>query len=221
MTTTMKITAGRRAARGVVRDGCRRSRRRPCACSGTIEKVDGNVADAEDRATARTKLTLTGNAHDRRRGEGLDGRHQGEHLPRQRGDAAAGRHARRRWRCTSSPRRCAAPARGIGRTHRPGSTMTNGTAAGATVTGVDGAAIKLKYKDGEKMIVVPPNVPIVRYEIGSAGRPQGRRGLHRAGRDQEAGRHAGGGAHQRRPRRRGAAVVRTSLGWDGLSGGAG
>ena len=46
--------------------------------------------------------------------------------------------------------------------------MTNGTAVGATVTGVDGAAVKLKYKDGEKLIIVPPNVPIVRYEIGSA-----------------------------------------------------
>jgi len=62
--------------------------------------------------------------------------------------------------------------RGTGEGHRPfaptpGSTMTNGTAAGATVTGVDGAAIKVKYKDGEKLIVVPPNVPIVRYEIGS------------------------------------------------------
>src|SRR3954468_14699973 len=62
--------------------------------------------------------------------------------------------------------------RGTGEGHRPfttpGSTMTNGTAAGATVTGVDGAAIKAKYKDGEKVIVVPPNVPIVRYDIGSA-----------------------------------------------------
>jgi len=62
--------------------------------------------------------------------------------------------------------------RGTGEGHRPfnipGSTMTNGTAAGATVTGVDGAAVKLKYKDGEKVIIVPPNVPIVRYEIGSA-----------------------------------------------------
>ena len=63
--------------------------------------------------------------------------------------------------------------RGTGEGHRPyapvaNSTMTNGTAAGATVTGVDGAAIKVKYKDGEKTIVVPANVPIVRYEIGAA-----------------------------------------------------
>jgi hypothetical protein len=64
--------------------------------------------------------------------------------------------------------------RGTGEGHRPyapvpNSTMTNGAAVGATVTGVDGSTITLKYKDGEKKIVVPPNVPIVRYEIGSAG----------------------------------------------------
>ena len=63
--------------------------------------------------------------------------------------------------------------RGTGEGHRPyapvkGSTMTNGSTAGATVTGVDGSAIKVKYKDGEKTIVVPADVPIVRYAIGSA-----------------------------------------------------
>ena len=63
--------------------------------------------------------------------------------------------------------------RGTGEGHRPyapvkDGTMTNGTAAGTTVTGVDGATIKVKYKDGEKIIVVPPGTPIVRFEIGSA-----------------------------------------------------
>ncbi len=48
----------------------------------------------------------------------------------------------------------------------PNSTMTNGT-VGTTVTGVDGPVITVKYKDGEKKIVVTPNVPIVRYEIGN------------------------------------------------------
>lgn len=64
--------------------------------------------------------------------------------------------------------------RGTGEGHRPyapvpNSTMTNGAASGATVAGVDGSTIALKYKDGEKKIIVPPNVPIVRYEIGSKG----------------------------------------------------
>jgi hypothetical protein len=49
----------------------------------------------------------------------------------------------------------------------PNGTMTNGAASGATVTGVEGATMTVKYKGGEKKIVVPPNTPIVRYEIGS------------------------------------------------------
>jgi hypothetical protein len=50
----------------------------------------------------------------------------------------------------------------------PNSTMTNGT-VGATVTGVDGPVVTVKYKDGEQKIVVAPNVPIVRYEVVDAG----------------------------------------------------
>jgi hypothetical protein len=62
--------------------------------------------------------------------------------------------------------------RGTGEGHRSyppvaNSTMTNGTASGATVAGVDGSTITVKYKDGEKKIVVPPGTPIVRFEIGS------------------------------------------------------
>jgi Domain of unknown function (DUF5666) len=59
--------------------------------------------------------------------------------------------------------------RGTGDGHRPwdgapNSTMTNG-AVGETVTGVDGPVFTVKYKDGEKKIVVTPSVPIVRYEV--------------------------------------------------------
>ena len=46
----------------------------------------------------------------------------------------------------------------------PNSTMTNGT-VGNTVTGVDGPVITVKYKDGDKKIIVTPDVPIVRFEI--------------------------------------------------------
>jgi hypothetical protein len=61
--------------------------------------------------------------------------------------------------------------RGTGEGHRPypavpNSTMTNGTALGATVTGVDGSTITVKYKDGEKKIVVPPEAPIVTFVPG-------------------------------------------------------
>jgi hypothetical protein len=50
----------------------------------------------------------------------------------------------------------------------PNSTMTNGT-VGTTVTGVDGPVVTVKYKDGDKKIIVGPNVPIVRYEVTDAG----------------------------------------------------
>jgi len=60
--------------------------------------------------------------------------------------------------------------RGTGDGHRPwdgapNSTMTNG-AVGQAVSSVDGPVVTVKYKDGEKKIIVGPNVPIVRYEIG-------------------------------------------------------
>ena len=84
--------------------------------------------------------------------------------------------------------------RGTGEGHRPyapvpNSTMTNGTVGGATVTGVDGSTIVVKYKDGEKKIVVPPGAPIVRYEIGGKADLKSGAPYHGAGRDQAAGRH--------------------------------
>src|SRR5580700_1536316 len=50
----------------------------------------------------------------------------------------------------------------------PNSTMTNGT-VGASVTGVEGPIITVKYKDGEKKIIVTPSVPIVRFEVADMG----------------------------------------------------
>jgi hypothetical protein len=48
---------------------------------------------------------------------------------------------------------------------RPGSTMTNATVA-ETVKGTDGQNILVKYKDGEKKVVVPPDTPIVTFLAG-------------------------------------------------------
>jgi hypothetical protein len=48
---------------------------------------------------------------------------------------------------------------------QPGSTMTNAI-VDTTVAGVDGQTIMVKYKDGEKKVVVPPNTPIVAYAPG-------------------------------------------------------
>ncbi len=48
---------------------------------------------------------------------------------------------------------------------RPNSTMTNATVA-QTVKGTDGQNILVKYKDGEKKVVVPPDTPIVSFVAG-------------------------------------------------------
>ena len=60
--------------------------------------------------------------------------------------------------------------RGQGDGHRPGwpgapnGTMTNG-AVGDAVTSVDGPVLTVKYKDGEKKIIVGPSVPVSRFVI--------------------------------------------------------
>jgi hypothetical protein len=48
---------------------------------------------------------------------------------------------------------------------RPNSTMTNATVA-QTVKGTDGQDILVKYKDGEKKVVVSPDTPIVTFVAG-------------------------------------------------------
>jgi Domain of unknown function (DUF5666) len=60
--------------------------------------------------------------------------------------------------------------RGTGEGHRPWdlhpqSTMTNANVE-QTVAGIDGQTLTLKYKDGEKKIIVLPDTPIVTYMPG-------------------------------------------------------
>ena len=49
---------------------------------------------------------------------------------------------------------------------QPGSTMTNAI-VDTTVAGVEGQTITVKYKDGEKKVIVPPNTAIVAYSPGN------------------------------------------------------
>src|SRR6185369_9407065 len=139
----------------------------PLRLRGTIEKADGNVLSLKSKDGAQHQLTLTDNALivavvKASMAEIKEGTFLGSAaMPQPDG-------SQRALEVHIFPEQM----RGTGEGHRPyapvaNSTMTNGTAAGATVVGTDGSTILLKYKDGEKKIVVPPNVPIVRYEIGS------------------------------------------------------
>ena len=136
---------------------------------GTIEKADGKVLTLKSTDGAELKLTLNDNAlivavvkasmADIKEGTFLGS----AAMPQPDGSQKA-------LEVHIFPE----PMRGTGEGHRPyapvpNSTMTNGSASGATVAGVDGATMVVKYKDGEKKIVVPTGVPIVRYEIGGKG----------------------------------------------------
>ena len=63
----------------------------------------------------------------------------------------------------------AEPQRGVGEGFRPwdrpNTTMTNAT-VDTTVTSVDGQVVMLKYKDGEKKIIVGPDAAIINNVVG-------------------------------------------------------
>ncbi len=58
------------------------------------------------------------------------------------------------------------PARFSPWDRQPGSTMTNADVT-STVASVDGQVMMVKYADGEKKIIVPPDTPVVRFMPGS------------------------------------------------------
>ena len=90
---------------------------------------------------------------------------------------------------------------------RPGSTMTNAYVESA-VTSKDGETLTVKYKDGEKKIVVSKDTVIAAVAPGKQGRTQGRRVGHHLRLGQAAGRLAAGQGHVCRPRRKAGDVVR-------------
>jgi hypothetical protein len=60
--------------------------------------------------------------------------------------------------------------RGTGEGHRPWdagpqSTMTNGTVG--QISSGNATSLTVKYKDGEKTVLVPPDVPVVQFDLGT------------------------------------------------------
>jgi hypothetical protein len=134
---------------------------------GTIERVDGSDLTVRTTEGTERKLTITGNAVivavlKSSLSEIKDGTVLGSAaLPQPDGTQKA-------LEVHIFPE----SMRGTGEGHRPYApvpqgTMTNGTATGGTVTGVDGSTMIVKYKEGQQKIVISPNTPIVRYEVGS------------------------------------------------------
>ncbi len=64
-------------------------------------------------------------------------------------------------------------SRGTGEGHHPFDFMPQSTMTNATVEGVasapDGRRLQVRYKDGDKVIVVPPDAPVVSFRPGDRG----------------------------------------------------
>jgi hypothetical protein len=127
---------------------------------GTIEKVDGNMMTIKTREGSNVNVRLADNA----RVQGLAKASIGDikqnsyigvtAMPQPDGTQRA-----------IAIHIFTEQQRGTGEGHRPwdrepGSTMTNAAVA-TTVSGVSGQEILVKYKDGEKKVVVPSNASIV------------------------------------------------------------
>jgi outer membrane lipoprotein SlyB len=135
--------------------------------SGTIEKVNGNMVLVKTQAGEATVTladkALIVNVHKASLADIKQGSYIGSGaVPQADGSQKA-----------VEVHIFAESQRGTGDGHRPGwpgapnGTMTNGE-AGQPVSSVDGLTLMVKYKDGEKKLIVTPSTPIVRYEIGSA-----------------------------------------------------
>src|SRR6201984_2645987 len=135
----------------------------PVRVRGTVEAVDGPVLTVKSRDGQTTyKVKLTDNAAVRGIVKaplsdikdnsfiGVTGMPQAE-------------GSKRAWEIHIFPE----PMRGTGEGHRPWDLVPNSTMTNATVSqmvkGVQGNEITLKYKEGEKKIVVAPNTTIVTY----------------------------------------------------------
>jgi hypothetical protein len=131
---------------------------------GAIEKVDGNTVTVKPAEGAAVTLTLTKDAQI----VGVVKATLAEIKPGSFVGSAAMPQADGSQKALEV-HIFAESQRGTGEGHRPftvpNSTMTNGT-VGDMVTAADGQTLTVKYKEGEKKIIVPPGVPIVRYEIG-------------------------------------------------------
>jgi len=134
---------------------------------GTIERVDGDVYVVKSREGAELKLKLAPNG-------GVSAI-----VPAKLADIKPGQYigvaalpmadgSQKALEVHIFPE----PLRGLAEGHRPWdlepkSTMTNANVE-AQVASTDGQVLTLKYKDGEKKIIVPDGIPIVAFTAGDA-----------------------------------------------------
>ena len=141
----------------------------PVRVRGEITKVEGNTLTVKSRSGENLTVKLAEPLRVSAMVKVVARRHQGGLVHRRVGHAAAGRHARRRMRIHifMDSQKGVVADRFSDWDSRPGSTMTNANVA-TTVSGKDGQDLLVKYKDGEKKVIIPPGIPIAKYVPGSA-----------------------------------------------------
>jgi Domain of unknown function (DUF5666) len=139
----------------------------PVRIRGTIEKVDGNALMVKARDGSSIKVTLAENARVTAMVKAqLSDIKQGSFIgvtamPQPDGSQKAiGLHI------FMESQKGVVADRHFPWDREPGSTMTNANVE-SVVSGVDGQTIMVKYKDGEKKVIVPSNTPIVSFTPGS------------------------------------------------------
>jgi hypothetical protein len=140
---------------------------KPVHLRGTIEKVDGNVLSVKTSSGAESTLKLADNARitamtKAQLSDIVQGAFIGvTAMPQPDGSQkATGLHI------FMDAQRGVVPSGFIPWDRQPGSTMTNADVA-SKVEGVEGQTLTVKYKDGEKKVIVPPGTPVVRFNPGS------------------------------------------------------
>jgi hypothetical protein len=157
-----RLLAATIAALSIIASSGRAQQPQPVRIRGTIEAVDGNVLGIKTREGADVKVRMTDNVAvfavvKTSLSEIKEGSYIGvTAMPQPDGvQKAIAVHI--------FPENQRGAAEGFRPWDaRANSTMTNATVA-ETVKGADGQNITVKYKDGEKKVVVPPETPIVTF----------------------------------------------------------
>jgi uncharacterized protein (DUF2147 family) len=140
---------------------------KPVHLRGTIEKVDGNTLSVKLRDGSASTVKLADNPRitamtNAQLSDIKEGSFIGvTAMPQPDGSQKAiGLHI------FMDAQRGVVPANFTSWDREPGSTMTNAD-VGSKVESVDGQTLTVKYKDGEKKVIVPPNTPVVRFNPGT------------------------------------------------------
>jgi hypothetical protein len=153
MTTIIRLAAAAAALTIALAPTAWGQAAKPTHVRGTIEKVDGNTITAKLRDGSAATIKLS----DIKEGSfiGVTA------MPQPDGSQKAiGLHI------FMDAQRGVVPAGFTPWDREPGSTMTNAD-VGSKVEAVDGQTLVVKYKDGEKKVVVPPTTPVVRFNPGT------------------------------------------------------